>query len=996
MKTSLPSSLRFALLLSVALGALHSWAQQSQLDRLNSRVTSLIEQHKFVEAEPLANQALQLVEKTYGLSDRRAATPLNNLALVYIEQKLYSAAELLLKQALQLDESAAGSGNSDLTRDLRNLAALYAKQGETAKARAYLQLALSLDEEGLSADGALAAADRRALAELPRNQADPLSPYASSSPAPASAAAQAETPEPASEPQQEPSAPAAAQASAPAAQPASESGGAASEPGPGSVFDTPPAASGGGCSDPNVSCDAAASHVDTPDETRARMQQEAAREKAEAAERRELESRMKDYEKAEKDQEQKAEASDSSAPIKGAVASAGFGEGVPVPAQPAPPPPPPLPPSPTSSASAASEPTPTVAVATTSAAPPASSAPASSAPASASPPSSPVSIADLGRSPLPNSKKTTYDFDDQVIEGDLARPGAAAEQVTPPPIERYPNIEAPDTVALGQEIAVQVSLTTEQLAPETKILSGAQHEGKLQLQMAAGENQWTLTVNLTAPGMEFTRGGNTADINIKRDGDSTLAVFYLRPEATAVSAQEPRRDTRILATLLHDGAFIARLSRPLAIIGSTAQPALRANAASLYGPSSPTAKSASPQISAAAAPASARNSAPAIQFNPDLYAPDLTIVENHVGNTLRLVFFTPYTAPVEADISDPDALHAWIQSNYQQMAMHGRGLTPETSDGQDTRQHAADYLDGFGDELYDRFAPQAFKNLFWKLMEDSRNRSPENPNAKWRFETIQVLSDDPAIPWELMRPVRPDGTGRMDFLGLHFMIARWPLATHGAARPPQALAVRQSEVIAPVYHGARQLASTGDEMKTIEKIEGFRQVAGNYASVRDLAMHPPQGIVHFAGHGAVFNADGVPEFAILLEDSQMDPATWNALVPAAAPTHPLYFFNACDVGESRRFLNDVDGWAPVLLSGGASGYIGALWPVNDATAEAVAASFYHNISAGISGAGADVAEALAKARADVYSRTKDPTALAYVFYGDPDFVVTSAANAAAR
>jgi hypothetical protein len=44
----------------------------------------------------------------------------------------------------------------------------------------------------------------------------------------------------------------------------------------------------------------------------------------------------------------------------------------------------------------------------------------------------------------------------------------------PSPVERYPNIEAPDTVSAGQEISVQVSLTSEQISTETKILSTAQ------------------------------------------------------------------------------------------------------------------------------------------------------------------------------------------------------------------------------------------------------------------------------------------------------------------------------------------------------------------------------------------------------------------------------------------------------------------------------------------------------------------------------------------
>lgn len=623
-------------------------------------------------------------------------------------------------------------------------------------------------------------------------------------------------------------------------------------------------------------------------------------------------------------------------------------------------------------------------------------------PDSSAPPAplaSDVSLSALGKSPAGDHTKTTsYDFEEDTIEGNLARPDGQSSASSPPAhdkpivtinevtivgdesIERYPNIEAPDTVAVGQEIAVQVSLTKDQLAPETKILSGEQHDGKLKLNLPAGLERWTITVNLTAPGMQFTRGGNTADISITPDGDSTLAVFYLRPTAAA----EPPRETRILATLISGGAFVARLSRPLTILGATPQSGASAIASSLEDGK---ATASPPSQAASRAPVPKAE----LRFDPDLEAPDLTIIENRVGNTLRLVFFSPHAAPVEADIPDPDALHAWIEAHYAQMVMHGRGIAAVDDAGQSSPQRAADYINGFGSELYDRIAPQAFKTLFWKLMDNSYNHSPANKHANEHFEYIQVLSDDPAIPWELMRPVRTDGSGRLDFLGLHFSIARWPIGTHGAARPPQSLALSQSAVIAPVYRGTQQLASAGDELTALKAIQGFTQVSGDYAAVRNLAMHPPQGVVHFAGHGAVTDAGGVPQFAILLEDTQMDPVTWQSLQAPSTDSHPLFFFNACDVGESRRFLNDVDGWAPVLLSGGASGYIGALWPVNDAIAEAVAASFYRQLSRSISGNGANVAETLAKARADVFSRTGDPTALAYVFYGDPNLLLTSPA-----
>jgi len=966
-------AIRLALVLAVALRATLSFAQQSQIEMLNARVADLVRQGKSAEALPVAKEAVELAEKTYGPNDRRLTRSLSDLAVLYTDQGNYVAAEALINRALKLDETATGPGQADVARDMRNLATIYARQGKTTAAKAYLELALSIDEQVRGKDDPVAAMDRQALADLPRNQADPDSPYAASQPSSAPASsdslASAAAPAPAPEPSPESSAPAAAQAEAPASQPANESGGAANESGPGFVFDTPPAASGGGCSDPHVSCDAAASHVDTPEETREREREQAEREKAEEAERRELERKMKEYEEAEKARAQQAEAADAAAPFKGTEASSEPAESVPTAAQ-----------------SAAPEPPPRDGAALPS-----------------SPQSTPASGSGKS-SAAQHSKTTSYDFPDQAVEGDLTRPSDQTQ--TKPPIiisevtivddtiERYPNIEAPETVAPGQEIAVQVSLTSEQLAPETKILSGEQDQGKLKLHMAAGEERWTLSVNLTAPGMIFTRGGNTADITITHDGDSTIAAFYLRPAPNALAAG-PSRDTRILATLIRNGAFIARLSRPLTIVASTDQPVMPA-AASLQARASD-----NKVLPAAANPATAAtgaNPAPRqeIRIDPDIDSPDLTIVENRVGNMLRLVLFSRSSAPVEADIANPDDLHAWIQAHFEQMAISGRGISIDSDAQPGTPQHAVDYLNGFGAELYDKFAPPAFKTLFWKLMDNSYNHAPQNKHAKLRFEYIQVLSDDPAIPWELMRPARADGSGRQDFLGLHFAIARWPLGTRGSARPPQSLTLSKSAVIAPVYHGAQQLAAASDELTTLKAMQGFTQVAGDYAAVRILAANPPQGIIHFAGHGAVTEVGGVPQFAILLEDSQMDPATWQSLVSSSAGTHPLFFFNACDVGESRRFLNDVDGWAPVLLSSGASGYIGALWPVNDATAEAIATNFYRRLSIGVSRQDANVAATLARARADVYSQTGDPTALAYVFYGDPNLLITSAEPPAAK
>ena len=520
-------------------------------------------------------------------------------------------------------------------------------------------------------------------------------------------------------------------------------------------------------------------------------------------------------------------------------------------------------------------------------------------------------------------------------------------------VERYPNIEAPDSAAPGQEIAVQVSLTKDQIAPETQILSGPQNGGRLQLAMAQNEQMWTLTVNLTAPGMEFSRGSNTQEITIARDADSTIALFYLR----AKDLDSPTKETRILATLWHDGTFLARIGRPLTIAASRP---MRVSTTAMAGAMRP--MTMAPQ-----------RPAQELALNPNLAPPDLTIVESRIGNMLRLTFQSRYGF-AEADIANPDDLHRWISAHYARMSGQERGLIAEPATAR-AANGDTDYLDGFGSEFYDKYIPQQFKSMYWRLVDSLGER----------FVSIQVLSDDPSLPWELLRPARADGSDRQDFLGLHYRIARWPLGQSGSRPPVQGIQVQTLAVIAPTYTDSRALPAAGDELRALERISGFEQVPADYNGVRALASNPPAGIVHFAGHGAVLDNNGIATFVILLQDGrQIEPATWSDLAGSRTATHPLYFFNACEVGQSQRFMNDVDGWAPALLGAGGAGYIGALWPVGDTTAARFAEEFYSRVQREIgTGSQANVAQVLMETRRDIFAATKDPTALAYVFYGDP-------------
>ncbi len=165
-------------------------------------------------------------------------------------------------------------------------------------------------------------------------------------------------------------------------------------------------------------------------------------------------------------------------------------------------------------------------------------------------------------------------------------------------------------------------------------------------------------------------------------------------------------------------------------------------------------------------------------------------------------------------------------------------------------------------------------------------------------------------------------------------------------------------------------------------------MSGSLATVRTLLRELPQGIVHFAGHGRAQRRDGGRQYAIQLEDGVLDLMTWRGLVEARQPNHPVFFMNACEVGSANQVGTFVDGWAPEVLRTGASGYIGALWKVDDAVAADFATSFYRNLELEIRpsptarGQRVNIGELLARTRREVYARTGSPTALAYVYYGD--------------
>jgi hypothetical protein len=559
-------------------------------------------------------------------------------------------------------------------------------------------------------------------------------------------------------------------------------------------------------------------------------------------------------------------------------------------------------------------------------------------------------------------------------EGDLPG-GQIVDRVE---IARYPTVETQERVISGQEFTVQVSLTETQITADVTIAQGEMTEaGRLALSLP-DLDRWEIEVALSAEGFQFRDNRNTGTIFLRQEGDSTPALFHL----TAQPIGDTQLARKLYATFWHQGAYLAKVQREILVI-------------------QPSAAAGSGTQTAASVTTISRGQPPNLSPYKFSSPPDLTVyVVTARGPSLPqnswITVSSPFLQLNLDTFSTPAGMDSWISSHYLKISEAGRGLRFSATSEADPAPAASDrarrlaLLQGLGKELYQRFAPPAFKNAFWALKDKLGDE----------FDSIQIFTNDPTLPWELMRPVRSDGSDEQDFLGITFRIARWHVS-HGmmpVESPPIEIPVEALYVISPEYTADMALPGVTTELEALRQLPGFQHVEGRFDALHALfaGADIKPGIVHYAGHGTAKEAvPGIRDYVMHLEDGSLDVTSWRGLLSgrrlSKGEAYPLFFFNACDLGQASHVANFVDGWAPAVLESGAGGYIGGLWPVSDHGAATFAIRFYGLLSENLDEGSANVAEMLRQTRAKVYDHG-DPTFLAYVYYGYPDLRLVAPAT----
>jgi hypothetical protein len=487
---------------------------------------------------------------------------------------------------------------------------------------------------------------------------------------------------------------------------------------------------------------------------------------------------------------------------------------------------------------------------------------------------------------------------------------------------RHPSIEIDAPFVAGQRVVITVDLAREAVSHTQ---GGPVAVGTL----AADWQTLELTVHLQCAALDLV--ATQATVTMRRNAASLPARFEGLVRADAAPGMVPVVATFLIGTRWCGGGV--RLE-PVAQVGSHPAPTGHAAGASQG----------------------------VVALDPGAAQPDLMV---HIGKLdrsqpgrLRFLCVTPrfdgLPPRLEEDIDLGRDPADEASALFKEFAVLERG------------QHRK-RIEGFGSRLW-ALAPPMLRAVYWALWDRHQ-----------RELSIQFVSDEPHLPWELMRPVRDDESEVHAPLALAHATARWIKRWDGFMR--QRVPAGRICTIAPKYASvSRALKRAQIESDKLVADFGARKEAGTRAAVLALleAAPPPEAlaVLHFAGHG-VFAADAASHSAIKLEDGDLAAAeVERPEVRLGRACRTLVFFNACEVGAAGAVFGEVGGWADAFLGRQFGGFIAPLWSVDDEDAGVVAADLLQRICRNHEPVGAAL-RAVRAAHGDT-----SPTFYSYLYYGD--------------
>lgn len=288
-----------------------------------------------------------------------------------------------------------------------------------------------------------------------------------------------------------------------------------------------------------------------------------------------------------------------------------------------------------------------------------------------------------------------------------------------------------------------------------------------------------------------------------------------------------------------------------------------------------------------------------------------------------------------------------------------------------TGSQAQTGLRALGEQLYRELFPSELRRAYQQL-------------TGLPIRSLQITSDEPWIPWELVHPYDDDDPDHIvddDFLCARFELTRW-LA--GRSGPAGTIHIHSLACLnagqPPTQPPLPSVAQERIYLTGLADRHGLQDHSPRYGTAHAVSalldgQHGPIDLWHFAGHGDV-------SLIVLADGSCLRPEDlFGPRQTAIARTRPLVFLNACRVSQQSWSLTQLGGWAAAWAGRCRCGvFAGPLWSVTDEPAWIFAHTFYEQIAAGHT-----LGQAVQAARAQTRQHAPDDTTwLAYSVYAHPN------------
>ncbi len=516
----------------------------------------------------------------------------------------------------------------------------------------------------------------------------------------------------------------------------------------------------------------------------------------------------------------------------------------------------------------------------------------------------------------------------RTANGGGAGGGAAGPR---PPLIRYPDLEYPDEVVLNKKTSLTVSLL---LAPRV-----ADASAPIVIQDQADEPP---EVDVVVRARGFTiLNANTEPLVVLRDADCSVR-FKLIPKAEGAQTihVDFYKENRRIGTATCSTNIVPQPSEAPATVPPPVTEPLELSATGLD-------------------------------------APDLALFIDVAHDNERELSFTLHSALANLNCHHLDVGTVFLKEGpmekfravYTELSKYA-GAKPATPAGAKIQRER---LARWGEALWHEVIPDVLKVEYWRLKDQVRS--------------LLITSEEPWIPWEIIKPYREDAQGVRVQEAPHFCesfsMGRWL----SPSVPVGKLRVRN---VRPVAALSTNLASVKSEIEYIERLDEVNAAVRPDApyhertQVIDLFKDGDFSIMHFAAHGSFDQT--LPDIsAIRLSDGALAPIDITGRF-AGARTRPLIFINACHGAAMGYAFTNLGGWAEQLVEKSRVGaFVGASWEVNDTLALQFAKVFYKALlSANPSGSTKTIGEAFREAREAIrIAQPENSTWLAYVLYADP-------------